>query len=226
MFRHYLYLYYLGQNWDLTLPTSRVHLKDPHGPGDSVSILWKQEYTEYVLQCYVSGFTQDFQPALREITCPFLYLLLFPWSGDISGHCLVMFMKLHQTFVWKALLTVMPAWFTRWLQENGGGGRVPNIAGAFIFDIIKRSPGQGPDWNFLEYKMQMCAFMPGNACHACGQHFTSRTDTVARESIWVLVILYRVSCQFEVGQKKGELWSPPLPDLRDSGLLARPSAYE
>lgn len=26
-------------------------LKDTHGSGDSVSILWKQEYTEYMLQC-------------------------------------------------------------------------------------------------------------------------------------------------------------------------------
>ena len=77
----------------------------------------------------------------------------------------------------------------RCLQENGGGGGVPNIAGAFIFDIIKRSPGQGPDWSFLEHKMQMCAFMPGNAHHNFGQHFTSKIGTVARESIWVLVIL-------------------------------------
>ena len=35
---------------------------------------------------------------------------------------------------------------------------MPDMARAFIFDIIKRSPGQGPDWSFLEYKAQTCAF--------------------------------------------------------------------
>lgn len=84
-----------------------------------------------------------------------------------------MFMKLHQTFVWKAPLTVMHAWFMRWLQENGGGGRVPNMARAFIFDIIKRSAGQGPDWSLLEYKMQTCAFCWWGARGKARQHFTS-----------------------------------------------------
>lgn len=57
----------------------------------------------------------------------------------------------------------MHTWFKRWLRENGSEGRVPNMASAFIFDIIKRSPGQGPDWSFLEYKTQTCAFCWGGA---------------------------------------------------------------
>lgn len=225
MFRLYLYLYFWGQNWDLTLPTSRVHLKDPHGPGDAVSILWKQEYTEYVLQCMFPVLPRiSSMPSVRSLSLSVSPSLPMKWGHlwSLSGNVC----EAPSDFCLEGSVNSNACLVYRWLQENGGGGRVPNIASAFIFDIIKRSPGQGPDWSFLEYKMQMCAFMPGNTCHACGQHFTSRTGTEARESIWVLVILYRVSCQFEVGQKKDELWSLPLPDLRDSGLLARPSAYE
>lgn len=109
-------------------------------------------------------------------------------------------------FCLEGLWTVMHAWFKRWLQENGGEGRVPNMASAFIFDIIKRSPGQGPDWSLLEYKMQTCAFCWWGASmkapHVFSQHFVSIGCRIARKSIWVPVILCRVSDRREVGQKK------------------------
>lgn len=224
-----LYLYYLGA--DLRFDVDNM-------PGPHERCPWLSEYSlgagrfwVHTWVC-VSSSPQDFQQALCEITCPFLYLFLFLWSGDISDHHLVMFMKLHQTFVWKTLLTVMPAWFLTWLQENGGGGRAPNIASAFIFDIIKRSPGWGPDWSFLEYKMQTCAFcwwgarecspsprpvLHFHGMHSCQEEHLSPGDFVQGLS-WVR------------GGAKKELthgiWSPPLPDLRRSGLPARPSAYE
>lgn len=70
--------------------------------------------------------------------------LLGPWGcGDTSTHPPGTFMERRQTPVWKALLTVMHVRFIRRLQGNGGGGRVPNTARAFIFDITKRSLARG-----------------------------------------------------------------------------------
>lgn len=62
---------------------------------------------------------------------------------------------------------------------------MPNVASAFIFDIIKRFPGQGPDWSFLEYKTQTCAFRWGDASvkapGALRQPCISRGSRVARK---------------------------------------------
>lgn len=65
---------------------------------------------------------------------------------------------------------------------------MPDMASAFISDIIKRSPGQGPDWNLLEYKMQTCAVFcwwgaRGKAPSAFRQHFVSIGCSIARKSI-------------------------------------------
>ena len=58
------------------------------------------------------------QHALRAVACASLYLPLLR-RGDTSAH-LVKFTRLRQTFVWKALPTVMRTWFMRWLHRNEG----------------------------------------------------------------------------------------------------------
>lgn len=107
--------------------------------------------------------------------------------GDTSIHPLGMFMELHQTSVWKALLTAMHAQFIRWLQENGGGGRVPNTARAFIFDITKRSLAAGQTGVYGNIKRRHALSAGG----APGGRRATQPDSTSLP--WDALLLRRVS---------------------------------
>lgn len=121
------------------------------------------------MSIYVSVYfhsSPDFPHALCEVACTSLRLLPFLRSGDPSDHHLVMFTKLHQTSVWKALLTLMHTWFMRWLQENGvGAGR--QTWPALLSLTLERGPlaeGQiGVYWNMKCRRVLAVGETPGTS---------------------------------------------------------------
>lgn len=91
---------------------------------------------------------------------------------------------------------------------------MPNMASAFIFDIVKWSPGQGPDWSLLEYKMQTCAFWGAGGKLAVHSACTGADLPGRASESWGFCA---GSYGYEVGQKQAEheIWSllsfPPRP---------------
>lgn len=205
-------------------------MEDVHDSGGSVSSSLVARVLWVYIWVSVSSFPHNIQHVLSGIPHPSLSLIFFLWSRDLTDRHLVMFMKLHQTFVWKTLLTVMHAWFMRGLQENGGGGRVPNTASAFIFDITKRSSGWRPVWSLLESKTQTCAF-----CWWCARKrltMPSASTSLPRaakllarasESWWFCV----VSLMY-MGWGRGTkelyhgIWSPPSPPKLSKVVFSSP----
>lgn len=140
------------------------------------------------------------QQVLCELTCPSA-AFLFWCCGDTPTHPLGTFMERRQTSVWKALLTVMHARFIRRLG-NGGGGRVPNTARAFIFDITKRSLAWGQAGVYGNIKCRHVLSVGG----APGERRAMQRDStslhgcaLAKKSIRVSVVQSRVTCGCEVG---------------------------
>ena len=101
-----------------------------HKPGPPERYSWFRRFSEYSLEAGVywlyAAVCFWFYPGFPA--CPpwdHLFLsvplsLPVKWGPlwSLSGN---VYEAPSDFFVWKALLTVMPAWFMRWLQENGGG---------------------------------------------------------------------------------------------------------
>lgn len=118
-------------------------MKNAQNSGSVSTSLGARMFWEYYLKSVLPYF-----PIIPSRSCVRSLPPLQPFSPGVMGiHPLTLWgclwNSIRLTSVWKALLTVMHAWFIKWLQENGGGGRVPNTARAFIFDITKRSLAKG-----------------------------------------------------------------------------------